>query len=147
MRGVEEIATIMRIASECDYIVVPAGGMTKQDIGAIPERIDILLRTDRLNQVMHYDAGDLTLGVGAGMTISEVQKALVANSQFLPLDPMLPERATVGGVLATNAKQVADYRSGKEKAFNSLVGQVMKASKGRANPAQVNELLRRKLKG
>ena len=53
----------------------------------------------------------------------------------------------VDEVLAANAKQVEDYRSGKEKAFNSLVGQVMKASKGKANPAQVNETLRRKLKG
>ena len=53
----------------------------------------------------------------------------------------------VDEVLAANAKQVADYRSGKEKAFNSLVGQVMKASKGKANPAQVNDILRRKLKG
>jgi len=53
----------------------------------------------------------------------------------------------VDQVLATNAKQVEDYRSGKEKAFNSLVGQVMKASKGKANPAQVNELLRSKLAG
>jgi aspartyl-tRNA(Asn)/glutamyl-tRNA(Gln) amidotransferase subunit B len=48
-------------------------------------------------------------------------------------------------VLVANEKQVADYRAGKEKAFNSLVGQVMKASKGKANPAQVNEILRRKL--
>jgi aspartyl-tRNA(Asn)/glutamyl-tRNA(Gln) amidotransferase subunit B len=53
----------------------------------------------------------------------------------------------VDDVLASNAKQVEDYRAGKEKAFNSLVGQVMKASKGKANPAQVNELLRRKLAG
>jgi aspartyl-tRNA(Asn)/glutamyl-tRNA(Gln) amidotransferase subunit B len=52
----------------------------------------------------------------------------------------------VDEVLAANAKQVEDYRSGKEKAFNSLVGQVMKSSKGKANPAQVNEILRRKLK-
>jgi aspartyl-tRNA(Asn)/glutamyl-tRNA(Gln) amidotransferase subunit B len=48
-------------------------------------------------------------------------------------------------VLAANARQVADYRAGKEKAFNSLVGQVMKATRGKANPAQVNELLRKKL--
>jgi len=40
---------------------------------------------------------------------------------------------------------VADYRAGKEKAFNSLVGQTMKASKGKANPAQVNEILKKKL--
>jgi len=51
----------------------------------------------------------------------------------------------VDQVLAANARQVEDYRSGKEKAFNSLVGQVMKQSKGKANPAQVNEILRRKL--
>jgi aspartyl-tRNA(Asn)/glutamyl-tRNA(Gln) amidotransferase subunit B len=51
----------------------------------------------------------------------------------------------VDAVLAANAKQVEDYRAGKEKAFNSLVGQVMKASKGKANPAQVNEVLKKKL--
>jgi aspartyl-tRNA(Asn)/glutamyl-tRNA(Gln) amidotransferase subunit B len=48
-------------------------------------------------------------------------------------------------VLAANARQVADYRAGREKAFNSLVGQVMKATRGKANPAQVNEILRRRL--
>ncbi|NMG66836.1 Asp-tRNA(Asn)/Glu-tRNA(Gln) amidotransferase subunit GatB [Azoarcus indigens] len=48
-------------------------------------------------------------------------------------------------VLAANPKSVEEFRSGKEKAFNALVGQVMKASKGKANPGQVNELLRRKL--
>ncbi len=53
----------------------------------------------------------------------------------------------VDQVLAANAAQVADYKSGKEKAFNSLVGQVMKASKGKANPAQVNALLKTKLTG
>ncbi len=51
----------------------------------------------------------------------------------------------VDEVLAANAKQVQDYRAGKEKAFNSLVGQVMKATQGKANPAQVNEMLKRKL--
>jgi aspartyl-tRNA(Asn)/glutamyl-tRNA(Gln) amidotransferase subunit B len=53
----------------------------------------------------------------------------------------------VDEVLAANAKQVEDYRAGREKAFNSLVGQVMKRTQGKANPAQVNEILRRKLKG
>ncbi len=53
----------------------------------------------------------------------------------------------VDDVLAANAKQVQDYRSGKEKAFNSLVGQVMKATKGKADPEQVSQVLRRKLSG
>jgi len=51
----------------------------------------------------------------------------------------------VDEVLAANAKQVEDFRAGKEKAFNSLVGQVMKRSQGKANPAQVNQILRKKL--
>jgi aspartyl-tRNA(Asn)/glutamyl-tRNA(Gln) amidotransferase subunit B len=51
----------------------------------------------------------------------------------------------VDEVIGANLQQVADYRSGKDKAFNSLVGQVMKATKGKANPQQVNEILKRKL--
>ena len=53
--------------------------------------------------------------------------------------------ALVDEVLAANAAGVAEFRAGKEKAFNALVGQVMKAAKGKANPQQVNDLLREKL--
>ena len=52
-----------------------------------------------------------------------------------------------GEVIAANPKQVEDYRAGKEKAFNSLVGQVMRATKGKANPQQLTEILKRKLGG
>jgi aspartyl-tRNA(Asn)/glutamyl-tRNA(Gln) amidotransferase subunit B len=48
-------------------------------------------------------------------------------------------------VIAGNADNVAQYKAGKDKAFNALVGQAMKATKGKANPAQVNELLKKKL--
>jgi aspartyl-tRNA(Asn)/glutamyl-tRNA(Gln) amidotransferase subunit B len=51
----------------------------------------------------------------------------------------------VDEVIAANAKNVAEFRAGNEKALNALVGQIMKGSKGTANPQQVNELLRRKL--
>ena len=50
-------------------------------------------------------------------------------------------------VIAANADNVAQFKAGKDKAFNALVGQVMKASQGKANPAQVNELLKKKLAG
>jgi aspartyl-tRNA(Asn)/glutamyl-tRNA(Gln) amidotransferase subunit B len=53
----------------------------------------------------------------------------------------------VDEVIAANPKSAEEYRSGKEKAFNALVGHVMKASKGKANPAQVTEILKRKLTG
>ncbi len=53
--------------------------------------------------------------------------------------------AIVDQVLAANAKSVDEYRAGKDKAFNALVGQVMKASRGKANPVQVNDLLKARL--
>jgi aspartyl-tRNA(Asn)/glutamyl-tRNA(Gln) amidotransferase subunit B len=53
----------------------------------------------------------------------------------------------VDAVLAANPRSVEEFRAGKEKAFNALVGQAMKATKGKANPQQVNELLRRRLGG
>ena len=51
----------------------------------------------------------------------------------------------IDDVIAANPANVEQYKAGKDKAFNALVGQVMKASKGKANPQQVNELLKSKL--
>jgi aspartyl-tRNA(Asn)/glutamyl-tRNA(Gln) amidotransferase subunit B len=53
--------------------------------------------------------------------------------------------AIVDDVIAANAKNVAEFKAGNDKALNALVGQIMKASKGKANPQQVNDLLRAKL--
>ena len=53
--------------------------------------------------------------------------------------------AIVDEVIAANAKNVAEFKAGNEKALNALVGQIMKGSKGKANPQQVNDLLRNKL--
>ncbi|TFZ07013.1 Asp-tRNA(Asn)/Glu-tRNA(Gln) amidotransferase subunit GatB [Ramlibacter henchirensis] len=53
----------------------------------------------------------------------------------------------IDGIIAANADNVAQFKAGKDKAFNALVGQAMKATKGKANPQQVNDLLRRKLAG
>jgi aspartyl-tRNA(Asn)/glutamyl-tRNA(Gln) amidotransferase subunit B len=55
--------------------------------------------------------------------------------------------SVIDSVMAANPKQLADYRSGKDKLFGFFVGQVMKATEGKANPAQLNELLKRKLGG
>jgi aspartyl-tRNA(Asn)/glutamyl-tRNA(Gln) amidotransferase subunit B len=55
--------------------------------------------------------------------------------------------AIVDGVIAANAEKVAEYRSGKDKLFGFFVGAAMKASQGKANPAQLNEVLKKKLAG
>jgi aspartyl-tRNA(Asn)/glutamyl-tRNA(Gln) amidotransferase subunit B len=83
------------------------------------------------------------LWTGAGSEVDAVieAKGLRQMSDTGELERILDE------VLAANARSVEEYRAGKDKAFNALVGQAMKASKGKANPAQVNELLKKKLAG
>lgn len=71
--------------------------------------------------------------------------ALIAAKGLKQMNDAGALEAIVDQVLAANAKSVDEYRAGKDKAFNALVGQVMKASKGQANPAQAGELLKKKL--
>ncbi len=70
---------------------------------------------------------------------------LIKNKGLQQISDIGAIEKIVDDVLTANAQQVADYKAGKEKAFNSLVGQAMKATKGKANPQQVNEILKRKL--
>jgi len=83
----------------------------------------------------HGDAGSATSSVDAVIEAKGLRQ--MNDSGAL--------EAIVDEVIASNEKSVAEYRSGKDKAFNALVGQVMKASKGKANPAQAGELLKKKL--
>jgi aspartyl-tRNA(Asn)/glutamyl-tRNA(Gln) amidotransferase subunit B len=71
--------------------------------------------------------------------------ALIGVKGLRQMDDARALQAIVDAVIAANSKSVDEYRAGKDKAFNALVGQVMKASKGKANPAQAHELLKRKL--
>lgn len=96
----EEVAVILRLAHEHKLSVTACGGFTSQSLGAKPEPIDILLRTDRLSQVLHYDPGDLTIGVSAGMRVADVQHTVAKNNLILPLDVPRPAHATIGGTLA-----------------------------------------------
>lgn len=81
------------------------------------------------------------LWTGEGQDVDAViqAKGLKQMSDSGELEKIIDE------VIAANADNVAQFKAGKEKAFNALVGQAMKASKGKANPAQVNELLKKKL--
>ena len=71
--------------------------------------------------------------------------ALIDSLGVRPMGDSGALSRTIDEVLASNPKSVAEFRAGKEKAFNALVGQVMKASRGTANPSQVNDMLRSKL--
>ena len=99
----DQIESLLRFADQRKFYVVPAGGMTRIRAGAPPEAIDILLDLTALRGTTFYDPGDLTVGFHAGTTIAEVQRTLAVNGQFLPIDVPQPERATIGGVLASAA--------------------------------------------
>lgn len=97
----DEVAAVLGAASLAGAAVVPWGGGTRQRLGLPPERVDVALSMARLNRVLEYEPADLTLSVEAGATVSTVNALLASNSQMLPLDPPLPERATIGGTIAT----------------------------------------------
>jgi glycolate oxidase FAD binding subunit len=99
----EEVAAVLRLANERELIVAPAGGLTKQQIGGVPERVDILLSTRRMNKIEQYDPGDLTISVGAGMNFEQMQNELTQHHQWVPCDAAMLDTATVGGLMATGA--------------------------------------------
>jgi len=101
--SVEELGATLRHANEHGLVVIPRGGGTKMGLGFPPSAADVLLQTTRLNRVVDYEPADLTLTVEAGATLAEVQRLLRPEGQFLALDPPCPERATLGGVIASNA--------------------------------------------
>ncbi len=97
----EEVGGVLTIANEHELSVAPSGGFTELDPSVL--RVDIVLHTDRLTQVEHYDHADLTVGVGAGMTIARLSAMVGADRLLFGCDPPSPERATVGGILATGS--------------------------------------------
>ncbi|MBC8104012.1 MAG: FAD-binding oxidoreductase [Cytophagales bacterium] len=99
----DEGAAIVAAASATGKAIIPWGGGTGQEYGYPPRRTDILLDLSAMNRVLAHEPGDLTVTVEPGVTLAQLQKTLSAHHQFLPLDPPHADRATMGGIIATNA--------------------------------------------
>lgn len=100
---VEEVSSAMAFASEAGLKVTPWGAGSHMALGAIPERVDLVVALKRLNRVVDHEWADMTATVQAGMPFEDFQEVLGQHQQFLPLDPPFANQATVGGLLATNA--------------------------------------------
>ena len=98
----EAVAATLAWATEQGLSVVVRGGGTKLRWGPPAAPFDLLLSTAALDAVVEHRHGDLTATVQAGATLARVNEILGAHRQWLPLDPAWPDRATVGGILATN---------------------------------------------
>jgi glycolate oxidase FAD binding subunit len=81
-------------------------------LGGALEGYDVALDLSKLNAVVEHEPADLTCTVESGIRLVDLQRALGAHGQWLPLDPALPEEATIGGILATNASGPARIRYG-----------------------------------
>jgi glycolate dehydrogenase FAD-binding subunit len=97
-----QLADVLRLANESKLAVIPRGGSTKLGWGNPPARADLVLSTVRLNRVIEHAWADLTVTVEAGCTIQTLQETLAQHGQRLALDPLWPEKATIGGILSTN---------------------------------------------
>jgi len=101
--SIEEVAAVLALASEVGSPVMPWGGGTAATVGMPAGRTGLIVGLRRLGRLLDHEPGDLTATVEAGITMEAFQAALASRGQWLSLDPADAGRATVGGVLATNA--------------------------------------------
>jgi glycolate oxidase FAD binding subunit len=97
----EEVAAVLRLANENSCSVVSWGGGTKQGWG-YPVAPALVLEMHRLNVLREHTWQDMTCSVEAGCSWASLQSGLARHGQFVALDPLWPERSTVGGIVATN---------------------------------------------
>jgi glycolate oxidase FAD binding subunit len=97
----EEIAAVLRYANRNSITVAPYGGGTKQSWGN-PIHPLLILHTHRLATVREHTWQDMTCTVQAGCVWSSMQQSLAKHGQFVALDPLSSDRATIGGIAATN---------------------------------------------
>jgi glycolate oxidase FAD binding subunit len=100
---VEEAAEAMRALASDRLAVAFVGGGTDLALGPPPARLDAVLHTRRLARVREHAPSDQIVAAEAGMTLAELQRTLAPHGQRLAVDPPLPERATLGGIVAANA--------------------------------------------
>ncbi|NQW16351.1 MAG: FAD-binding oxidoreductase [Chloroflexi bacterium] len=101
--SVEELSAIVTAAHGAGEGIIPSGGRTAMSLGNPPVRYDVAVDLTHLNNFVEYEPADLTVVVEAGLTIQALQDELDKHGQWLPFDPAFAQRATIGGVLATNA--------------------------------------------
>ena len=99
---VAELCDLTREAVAAGRALYPVGGRTTLDVGLPPTKPGFAVATTALDQVIDYPARDMTITVGAGITLAKLQATLARENQWLPVDAALPDRATLGGAVALN---------------------------------------------
>jgi glycolate dehydrogenase FAD-binding subunit len=119
-RSVEEAVDAVRESASEGNALSFVGGGTDLGWGPPPSRLDAVLRTGNLQRIIDYAPSDQVVVVEAGITLSALQKTLAGHGQQLAIDPPLPERATLGGIVAANA--FGPRRAGYGSVRDLLIG-------------------------
>jgi glycolate oxidase FAD binding subunit len=98
----EEVAAVLRWANENSVALAARGNGTKLGWGAPPRALDVVLSMRKMNRIIEHAWGDMTATVEPGCTVAELERTLAQHGQRLAVEPLFAERATVGGVVATN---------------------------------------------
>ena len=115
-----QVAQVVKIAAEQRLAITARGGGTMMSLGNPPERVDVLLGMRRMNRILEHEPTDLTVTVEAGVTLEALNRRLGEHGQTLALDVPHADRATIGGVLSTNAS--GPRRLGYGSARDKLIG-------------------------
>ena len=99
--NVDELSRVLATLSDAMVAAVPWGGGTRIALGNRLRRYEAAIALTRLDRIVEHNPADLTVTVEAGITVAKLQASLSEHGQFLAIDPPLPDRATVGGTLAT----------------------------------------------
>ena len=128
-QNIRQVAEVVRYANERGLAMVPWGGGTKMSMGHVPQRLDLVVCTRRMNHMIDVDTANLTLTVEAGVKFRDIQARLATEEDrcylpladlstsagefvcsdrehkgsFLPMDPPFGDRCTIGGIIAANA--------------------------------------------
>jgi glycolate oxidase FAD binding subunit len=101
--SVAEAREILVASARAKEVLAIVGGGTELELGAAPERLDLVVATAGLDRLVEHAPADQIVQVEAGMTLATLQAHLGQHRQRLALDPPWPARATIGGLIATNA--------------------------------------------
>ena len=118
--SIAEVSQLLKEANEHGRAISPVGQGAFLHLGGVPKRYEQALCTTALNTLVDYQPADMTVKVGAGMSLAQLQAVLGENRQWLPLDPPCPERATVGGLIAANLNGPSRFSQGTVRDF--LIG-------------------------
>ncbi len=99
--SVDQVRDVLAAAAETGAAVVPWGGGTQMGFGNSPEVFDIALDLRGLNEIVEYEPDDLTIAVQSGCTLGELNRRLGEHGEMLPVDAADPDRATIGGLVAS----------------------------------------------